>query len=340
MQSKVKRLMYGTLLVLALLSLCCCASPQGATSTSSVQGSGSGEEAAKTSTLPTLPAGVVPVTWEVSPEHLMIQTDEARALYNRIDAEDYPTMDELKAHPVVAQLDALSDYYKAYYGNTADIKTPERDQLRKEAVNNFLSLGSARTESIDNSGKHKYVYDGPLKSEYQMELVLGLPASGKSTRMADPDSEAMGAFILDPDVIKASLPEYKESHGAGADAVHVESMNLFKQASDEFLTGKMRGVNIVLPIVGGNFDEMMNEYIRPYEEAGYNVKVKFCSAKENEAAARVVKRELGGGQLINSKVAFNFGDGPESVYNKLKGMTNAKGEPYVAQDETTSQQAA
>ena len=151
MQSKVKRLMYGTLLVLALLSLCCCASPQGATSTSSVQGSGSGEEAAKTSTLPTLPAGVVPVTWEVSPEHLMIQTDEARALYNRIDAEDYPTMDELMAHPVVAQLDALSDYYKAYCGNTADIKTPERDQLRKEAVNNFLSLGSARTESIDNS---------------------------------------------------------------------------------------------------------------------------------------------------------------------------------------------
>ena len=33
---------------------------------------------------------------------------------------------------MVAQLDALSAYYKALYGNTAEIDTPERDALRKE----------------------------------------------------------------------------------------------------------------------------------------------------------------------------------------------------------------
>ena len=34
----------------------------------------------------------------------------------------------------------------------------------------------------------------------------------------------MGAFVLDPDVIKAELPEYKESHSAGADgAPYVDS---------------------------------------------------------------------------------------------------------------------
>lgn len=293
-------------------------------------GEDAGEEAEETAEAAeaALPEGVVPVTWEVTPEHPMIDTDEARALYQQIDSGDYPTMEELLANPVVAQLDALSAYYKSMYGNTADIDTPEREQLREDLKNWFLTLGSARTVSVDENGKHHYVYDGPLNRDFQMELALGLPASGKSTFIADPDSEAMGAFILDPDVIKAQIPEYIESQGAAADAIHFEGMAIFQRAIDAFLTGDMKGVNIVLPIVGGDYDEMMQQYVLPFEAAGYNVRVKFRPAKENEAAARVVKRELGGGQLINSAVAFNFGDGPENVYNQMKDQINAKGEPY------------
>jgi hypothetical protein len=36
----------------------------------------------------------------------------------------------------------------------------------------------------------------------------------------------------------------------------------------------------------------MNNYIDPFEEAGYNVTVKFKEATPNEAADRVVMREL------------------------------------------------
>ena len=93
--------------------------------------------------------------------------------------------------------------------------------------------------AVDDSGKYTYVYDGPLDRDFQMLLVLGLPASGKSTRVADPMSEIMNAFILDPDMIKKHLPEYVESHGAAADAVHFEGMALLQQAFDAFLTGDM-----------------------------------------------------------------------------------------------------
>ena len=292
-----------------------------------------GFAAAEEKELPELPEGVVPVTWDVDSEHLMIQTDEAMALYKQIKAGDYPTMEELKAHPVVAQLDALASYYKALYGNTLEIDTPERDALRQEKIEWFLSQGSARTESIDENGKHHYVYDGELKKEYQFELVLGLPASGKSTYIVDPDSEAMGAFILDPDMIKAELPEYIESHGAGADAIHFEGMMIFDEAVKAFLAGDMKGTNAILPIVGTDLDELMEKYIKPFEEAGYNVKVKFREAKPNEAAARVVMRELAGGQLINSKVAFDFGAGVVDVYEELKDMINSNGEPYGYEEE-------
>ena len=64
----------------------------------------------------------------------------------------------------------------------------------------------------------------------------------------------------------------------------------------------------------------------PHEE------VSFRPAKENEAAARVVMRELAGGQLIHSSIAFNFGEGPENVYRDLMEMANAQGEPYAEEE--------
>ena len=287
---------------------------------------------------PEVPAGVVPVTWEVTPEHLMIDTPEARAFYERIVAGDYPSMEELKAHPVVKQLDALAEYYYGLYGNTAEIDSEQRDELRDQLRDWFLTLGSARRDRIDEGGKPHYVYDGPLKKEYKMLLVLGLPASGKSTRICDPRSEEMGAFIMDVDVIKGAIPEYVDSHGAAAGSVHEEGMKIFEDAVETFLESDMAGTNVILPIVGTSTEEMLNKWIRPFEKAGYNVKITFQYAKENEAAARVVMRELAGGQLIRSSVAFNFGEGPENVYNELKVMTNAQGEPYGESEDAEAEE--
>ena len=48
-----------------------------------------------------VPDDITPVTWEVSEDHLMIDTEEARKLYDRMAADDYPTLEELKNDPVV-----------------------------------------------------------------------------------------------------------------------------------------------------------------------------------------------------------------------------------------------
>ena len=105
-------------------------------------------------------------------------------------------------------------------------------------------------------------------------------------------------------------------------------MNIFNEAVKAFTEGDMKGVNVILPIVSSDLNELMENYIRPFEAAGYNAKVKFKEAKPNEAAARVIMRELRGGQLINSAVAFSFGDEPEAVYYELASMINSNGEPY------------
>lgn len=272
--------------------------------------------------------GIVPVTWEPSEDNLIIQTDEARELYDRIMDCDYPTVEELKNSEVVKQIDELSAYYTAKYGKTGDIDTAERDELRNKIKDEFLSTGSARLTQ-DSEGKDTYVYDGELKSEYKAEVVLGLPASGKSTRVTDPDSAETGSFIFDCDVIKTLIPEYQESHGLAADAVHTESMQIMNSALSEFTEGSMKGTNFILPIVSTNLDELMDTYITPLENAGYSVNVKYCDSKLNESLARNVARELRTGRVINSAVVFGFGDKPEQVYDELCTMTGQNGMPYV-----------
>ena len=207
--------------------------------------------------------------------------------------------------------------------------------MRQEVLDWFLSQGSARTESVDENGKHKYVYDGPLKKEYKLELVLGLPGVHKSTMVANPDSEEMGAFILDPDMIKEQLPEYKESHGAGADAIHMEGMKLMAEAEKAFLEGDMKGTNVILPLVATDLDELQEDVIRPFEEAGYTVTARFRNGTPAESASLVFRRALGGGQNINSAVVFSFGMKPQEVYTQLAPMLNTAGEPY-GQDEVTA----
>ena len=140
-----------------------------------------GEGAPKKDPKSLLESGVVPITWVPSPDNLVIKTEEAKNLFQQIKEGNYPSLSELIDNPVISQIDSLSDYYKELYGNTADIQTSERLKLRKEILDKFLSIGSAR--KTDKG----YIYDGPLEKGFQMELVLGLPAAGKSTRVTDPD---------------------------------------------------------------------------------------------------------------------------------------------------------
>ncbi len=276
-----------------------------------------------------LPEGVVPVTWEPSPENLIIRTDEARELYDRIKAGDYPPAEELRNTDTVKSIDALSAYYIGIYGITAEIDTPEREQLREDVKRQFLSIGSARTASIDEAtGKHNYVYDGELERGYLAELVIGLPAAGKSTLVSDPDSEAMKAFILDSDVVKTLLPEFIESHGCAADAVHKESSNINASIIKEFTEGSMKGVNVVIPTIGDDFDKLMRKYVTPFEEAGYNVKMKFVEADVDASMARNLARELDTGRIISSDVVFGYGTKPLETYQKIRYMTNSFGEYY------------
>ncbi|MDO4938748.1 MAG: zeta toxin family protein [Lachnospiraceae bacterium] len=273
--------------------------------------------------------GVTPITEKPSPENLIIKTQEARELYDRIMAGDYPTVEEMQNSSTIAQIDRLSDYYTELYGITAEIDTPERRELREKIKEEFLSTGSARLVTDETTGSSSYVYDGDIETGYWAELVLGLPASGKSTRATDPDSEKMKAFIFDCDVIKELIPEYQESFGGAANSVHAESEMIQQSALVSFTEGENKGKNIIFPVVAVDVDDLFRTFITPMEEAGYTVKVKFMECELNASIARNLARELRTGRIIHSSVVFSFGDKPRKVFDELCKRKNPEGEYYA-----------
>ena len=168
---------------------------------------------------------------------------------------------------------------------------------------------------------------------------MGLPASGKSTSYVNPHSDKLDAFILDCDVIKELLPEYQETFGGAADAIHFESLALMDEAMKEFF-GELKGRNIILPIVAPDFDELMEKYIRPFEDAGYDVRAVYVDTPEKVCMNWNVKRQLDSGRVYRSAVAFSFGEKPKEVYERLKNMINSKGKPYGQPFEEEIEEAA
>lgn len=167
-----------------------------------------------------------------------IDTPEAKAIYDRISKGNYYSIEELDNLPIFQEIE--KEIVKARERNgkrlgvesgyTYKIKTPEREKQRAEWVENFL-----QGKSVDTLPKT------PLQKGYKMTVVVGLPASGKSTAIAIPLSEEQGAFIFDSDEMKKLIDGF--DGGKNADGVHEESKELLKNAQKQFTDGKMKGIS-------------------------------------------------------------------------------------------------
>ena len=264
------------------------------------------------------------------PKKLVYDMPETREFYDRVKRGEYYTLEELKNHPVVKMLDARSSELSAKYGDTSLINTLKRIEDRKKGENNFLSIGAMVEVGKDEKGFPIYEPKGEVKREHKAVIAIGLPAAGKSTRIANPASEEMGAFVFDSDDIKKQIPEFIESNGGAADAVHNESKAIQQLAFAHFLEGGDRqGDNLVIPVIGDNADKLYKKYISKLEAAGYDVEIKYQNADPVESLNRSIARAIETGRIIPSKESFKYGDKPRGVFEEYKTKINSKGVPYV-----------
>jgi predicted ABC-type ATPase len=133
---------------------------------------------------------------------------------------------------------------------------------------------------------------GAKNKNRRVDILIGLPAAGKST-IAEDLLKEHGALLVDADKAKEMLPEWKG--GKGSTEVHVEGSRI---AQRQVLPRAMEaGDNIVFPTLG-RFEDKLKAKIDGFTETGYEVHLHYVDVPYTVAKQRAKDRFDRGGQFV------------------------------------------
>lgn len=188
---------------------------------------------------------------------------------------------------------------------TADIAG--REKIQENVLNRLQKMGSVVTKSDGTVS-----FSGEIKHEKRLDIVIGLPAAGKSSAIAEPLSELYKSRIVDSDEAKKILPGYDNGWGAGV--VHKESQSISEM---QYFKALANGENIVYPRVGGDCNEM-KAVISAAKNNGYKVFIHYNELDRNKALGRMLERFLTTGRFLEPNLITKYGDSIDNTYREIK----------------------
>ena len=210
----------------------------------------------------------------------------------------------------IGQLKEIREANSCLGNGVPTVKLKDREGIQNGVYNRLQKSGSAVT---DDNGHVSLT--GEIRREKRLDIVIGLPASGKSSALVEPISEMYHSRIIDSDEAKKLLPEYNDGWGAGI--VHKESQLI---ADRQFKAAVRNGENITYPRVGGDCDEL-TDIIAAVKKQGYSVYIHFNELDRNKALGRMINRFLETGRYIKPELVTKYGNGISATYETLKNRS-------------------
>lgn len=176
--------------------------------------------------------------------------------------------------------------------------TPDRQALHDAIVRRHLAM--ARSVKVPPYQPGRPAADWALGTERPVfEIMGGGPASGKST-MLKQIPPVPNRLTINPDVIKAMLPEWRPGIATGDEAVaaflHEESSLLAKRIVEEATRARY---NILLDGTGDGGLEKIAAKIRDYKRAwGHHVTGHYVTIDTDEALRRALLRAKRSGRKV------------------------------------------
>lgn len=158
----------------------------------------------------------------------------------------------------------------------------------------------------------KYL-NGSIQKTRIAHIVMGLPASGKSTLL-----KKFEGIICDADLIKEQMYEYYDN-GKGNEACHDASKIIFDRLLDELSDD---GYRLAIPIIGKtkkSFDKIYDLLV----SKGYKIVIKYIEFSMIEALNRSLKRFIEEGRYVSLSYINSINPlDIENVYNEVKDYPN------------------
>lgn len=214
-------------------------------------------------------------------------------ILQRMDSGEVVSEEEIESTPEIIEARQQFSEIIEEIGtdSTSTIDTEQRESMRMEIREKLQEAGSVVK---DENGKTSMT--GEVKEERRLDIVIGLPAAGKSSVIVDSLSQEHGSKVIDSDDAKKEIPEFRD--GIGANIVHKESAEI----NDEvFRNAKNNGQNIIIPIIGSNPASVKEKYIDPMKEKGYRVFVHYVEVQPETARMRMLGRFITDGRFVDYK---------------------------------------
>lgn len=249
-------------------------------------------------------------------------SDEMQDILERCADGKYVDVEEVKATPEMKAAESCVSYA------TPTIQLKDREAIENHVFETLMDYGSI---SMDEKGKPlvdsdgNTLYNGDVEKGRRLDIVIGLPASGKSSAIVDTISYEQHSMLIDNDEAKRQFPEFNK--GWGANTVHKESQVVERAVFKEALR---KGRNIVLPKVGSDADKLMKDYIAYAKDAGYKVNVHFVDLDRNKALGRMMGRFIHTGRYLSPELIDKYanerdGNKIAQAYEALKSMDGIDG---------------
>ena len=155
-------------------------------------------------------------------------------------------------------------------------------------------------------------------------IIIGPPASGKSSVIAKYLINSTGALEIDSDAIKELFPEYVKYGGVMANYLHQESSGIADNIREEALD---EGYNMVLPLVGKNATKI-NDIVDVLKSKGYDtIELYDVDLATEKTKARAISRFVETGRYLAPSYLESVGGKPNKTFDLLK---NKEGITYYA----------
>ena len=220
------------------------------------------------------------------------------------------TAAELFAHPEWIEAERLTEG-RAEVETADTYATPEAKAKRPFVFDGEEIVGYAAALPRLVAMAKAFAPDGQVAAGKHAVLVIGAPGSGKST-LAARIATLERAGIVDADLVKEALPEYKD--GQGSQAVLRESAEIAHLVANEFI---LRGENFIWPRTGSSAASI-RRIAETVKEHGYSVNLINVDVSEEEAARRVVKRFLETGRMVQARFLKESRAPARKTYEELK----------------------
>jgi len=213
-----------------------------------------------------------------------------------------------KMPPVASSADEVARLYHTAMREqealppTDIISTPARERKRED-VSDLLHYRGGKAEGP------AFMPDRGLRAD----LVLGLPAAGKSKAMIEPLIEAHRSLLIDADEAKKLFDEYQD--GRGASQVHKESADVVEKRL--LPRAIANGENLAIAMVGKN-PVKIEDLLGELKAKGYETNLHFVDLPIEKAKQRILSRFVEEHRAVSIDYVDRVGPDARSTFDALK----------------------